>query len=370
MKPTVPPPSTTPTPPAAPPPAGPLPGAPASAGSPDSPGAAALSGSPASSGSAPPASAGLAALPPLGAVGLWVPGVDLRPPAASAEAAVEIEELGYGALWLSEGLVRDPFMEVATLLGATRSLVVGTGIAVIWGRHPRTVRAQARALLDAHPGRFVLGLGTSHARLVEGVLGLRYERPLTALREHLDRLDEVDPVLALAGLDDGFAAEAPRAPRLLAALGPRAVELARDRSAGAFSYLVTPEHTARARAVLGPGPALVVEQAVVVGLPADVARDRARQHVAGYLPAAPYRASWRRLGFTEADFADGGSDRLVDALVAIGEDVAAERVGAHLAAGADHVCLQALPASTPELPLDQWRVLAPLTRRTEARPGG
>ncbi|GHH01290.1 LLM class F420-dependent oxidoreductase [Streptomyces rubradiris] len=298
-------------------------------------------------------------MPSIGTVGLWVPGMDLRPPAESAEAAAEIEALGYGALWLSEGLVRDPFMEAATLLGATRSLVVGTGIAVIWGRHPRVIRAQARALLDAHPGRFVLGLGTSHARMVEGVLGLRYERPLTALREHLDRLDEPDAVLRLAGIADG---PEPRAPRVLAALGPRALDLARDRSAGAFSYLVTPEHTAEARAALGPDRLLIVEQAVVTGLGTDEARNRARGHIAGYLPAAPYRASWRRLGFGDADFADGGSDRLVHALVAIGEQEIAQRVNAHLAAGADHVCLQALPADPATLPLDQWRSLAHLSR--------
>jgi len=297
-------------------------------------------------------------LPPIGTVGLWVPGMDLRPPAAAAEAAAEVEALGYGALWLSEGLVRDPFMEAATLLGATRSLVVGTGIAVIWGRHPRLLRSQARALLDAHPGRFVLGLGTSHARLVEGVMGLRYERPLTALRETLDRIDEPDPVLQLAGIGPR---SAPQAPRVLAALGPRALEVARDRSSGAFSYLVTPEHTAEARAVLGPDRVLIVEQGVVAGLGDGEARDRARAHIAGYLAGEPYRASWRRLGFGDGDFRDGGSDRLVDALVAVGEEEIAERVGAHLAAGADHVCLQALPADPATLPRDQWRRLAHLT---------
>ncbi|GAA4516367.1 MULTISPECIES: TIGR03620 family F420-dependent LLM class oxidoreductase [Nonomuraea] len=300
-------------------------------------------------------------LPFIGAVGLWVPGMDLRSPAAAAEVAAEVETLGYRALWLSEGLVRDPFMEASTLLKATRSLIVGTGIAVIWGRHPRVIRSQSRALLDAHPGRFVLGLGTSHARLVEGVLGLRYERPLTKLREHLDHLDEPDPLLELAAVDSG---PAPQAPRVLAALGPRALELARDRSAGAFSYLVTPEHTAHARAVLGPDRALIVEQAVVTGVSADEARARARAHIAGYLPGAPYRASWQRLGFDDADFADGGSDRLVNALVAIGDDEIMARVSAHLAAGADHVCLQALPTDPVTLPLDQWRRLAHLTRRS------
>ncbi|MGW4473036.1 TIGR03620 family F420-dependent LLM class oxidoreductase [Nonomuraea sp. NPDC004354] len=296
-------------------------------------------------------------MPAIGTVGLWVSGIDLRPAAESAAIAAEIETLGYGALWLSEGLVRDPFMEVSTLLAATRSLVVGTGIAVIWGRHPRNVRMQTRSLLDTHPGRFVLGLGTSHARLVEGVLGLRYERPLSALREHLDRLDEPDPILDLAGIGG---ATAPAAPRVLAALGPKALTLARDRAAGAFSYLVTPEHTADARTVLGPDRTLIVEQAVVAGLPADEARARARGHIAAYLAAEPYRASWRRLGFDDTDFADGGSDRLVDSLVATGEDMIAERIDAHLAAGADHVCLQALPSDPRTATLDQWRNLAHL----------
>ncbi|SDM27059.1 TIGR03620 family F420-dependent LLM class oxidoreductase [Allokutzneria albata] len=297
------------------------------------------------------------AIPPtIGTVGLWVPALDTNPPAESAALAAEVEALGYGALWISEGLVRDPFMEAATLLNATSRLVVGTGIAVIWGRHPRVVRTQTRALLDAHPDRFVLGLGTSHARVVEGVLGLRFERPLAELRAHLDRLDEHDALLDLTGLPHKTA------PRVLAALGPKALALARDHSAGAITYLVTPEHTAEARAVLGPDRTLVVEQAVVTGVPLDVARARARDHIAGYLGGGPYPANWRRLGFTDEDLADGGSDRLVHALVALGDDEIAERVAAHLAAGADHVCLQALPADFGSAPVDQWRRLASLAR--------
>ncbi|GAA4003192.1 LLM class F420-dependent oxidoreductase [Allokutzneria multivorans] len=294
---------------------------------------------------------------PIGPLGLWVPGIDLRPPTESAALAAEIESLGYGALWLSEGLVRDPFLEAATLLNATSTLVVGTGIAVIWGRHPRSVRAQTRALTDSHPNRFVLGLGTSHRLVVEDVLGLRYERPLAEMRSHLDRLDAPDPLIDLVGLQHPSAG---RAPRVLAALGPKAIALARDRSDGAFSYLVTPEHTAEARAILGPGSTLLVEQAVVAGVDADEARARARGHIASYLAARPYRESWQRLGFTDSDFADGGSDRLVEALVALGDDAIAERVAAHHAAGADHVCLQALPGDFTSAPVDQWRHLAGL----------
>ncbi|WP_232376281.1 TIGR03620 family F420-dependent LLM class oxidoreductase [Amycolatopsis aidingensis] len=298
------------------------------------------------------------ALASIGTVGLWAGGLDLRPPAESAEAAAEVESLGYGALWLSEGLLRDPFMESFTLLNATRSLVVGTGIAVIWGRHPRHLRSMTRALDDSHRGRFVLGLGTSHAAVVEGGLGLRYERPLSALREHLDRLDAPDPILELAGIERH---EPGSVPRLLAALGPKALGLARDHAAGAFSYLVTPEHTAQARSILGPDRVLVVEQAVVVGARSADARARAREHVSAYLNGKPYQASLRRLGFDEADLAEGGSDRLVESLVAIGEDQVLARVAAHLAAGANQVCLQALPATRTDLPVDQWRTLAPLT---------
>ncbi|GAA3041259.1 TIGR03620 family F420-dependent LLM class oxidoreductase [Actinokineospora globicatena] len=287
-------------------------------------------------------------------IGLWVAGIDLLPTAETADLAAEAESLGYGALWLSEGLVRDPFMQAATLLNATKSLVLGTGIAVIWGRHPRNIRMQTRALLDAHPGRFVLGLGTSHARVVEDVLGLTYERPLATLRAHLDRLDEPDPILALANVTS----DAPVAPRVLAALGPKALALARDRAAGAFTYLTTPEHTAQARAILGPDRALIVEQSVIAATLPDEAKTLARQHIASYLAAAPYRATWQRLGFTDHDLADGGSDRLVTTLVAIGEDEIARRVHAHLEAGADHVCLQALSPNLGTAPLNQWRALA------------
>jgi probable F420-dependent oxidoreductase len=299
-------------------------------------------------------------LPALGRVGIWIGGIDLQPTAAGRDAAAEIEALGYGTLWLSDGLVRDPFLDAAALLGATRSLVVGTGIAVIWTRHPRATRGMTRALLDTHPDRFVLGLGTSHARGVEAVLGLRFERPLAEMRRHLDQLDEPDPVFALAGVSSR---SDPPLPRVLAALGPRALELARDRAAGALTYLVTPEHTARARALLGPDRTLVVEQAVVAGMPAEQARERARAHIAGYVPSVPYRASWERLGFGEADFADGGSDRLVDALVATDEEQIADRVAAHFAAGADQVCLQALTPKPGDIPLDQWRRLAPVAAK-------
>lgn len=287
--------------------------------------------------------------------GLWVSGLDAHPTGQVAEWAAELEHLGHGALWLSEGVVHDPFITADRLLAATRSLVVGTGIAVVWGRHPHWARISVRALLDAHPDRFVLGLGTSHARVVEDILQLDFHKPLAFLRSYLDQLDAPDEMRSLLGLP-----EQGQLSRFLAALGPRAIELARDRADGAITYLVPPEHTAQTRASLGADRTLVVEQAVVVGTDPEQAMSRARQHLAGYLHTGPYRDSWQRLGFTEKDFEDGGSDRLVSSMVAIGQEQVAERTAAHLAAGADHVCLQALPAEPLKIPIDQWRLLGDL----------
>lgn len=286
--------------------------------------------------------------------GIWVNGLDLQPPAVTTPLIVELEEQGLGALWLSEGLAHDPFVTAAGLLAATRKLVVGTGIAVTYGRHPHWMRTSARALLDTYPDRFVFGAGTSNPRVVEGVLGLEYHRPLDALRHQLTELDKPDPLRSQLGLPDSG-----RLPRILAALGPRALQLARDMGDGAMTYLVTPEHTAQARTVLGPDRTLVVEQAVVVDAVAADSRTRARAHVGAYLSTPGYRASWRRLGFTDADLT--GSDRLVDALVAIGEEQVQQRITAHLAAGADHVCLQALPAEPFTLPTQQWKLLAAMS---------
>ncbi|TQM32946.1 TIGR03620 family F420-dependent LLM class oxidoreductase [Nocardia bhagyanarayanae] len=285
--------------------------------------------------------------------GIWVNGLDLQAPAVATGLVAELEELGLGAIWLSEGLAHDPFVTAAGLLAATHRLLVGTGIAVTYGRHPHWMRASARAVLDSYPDRFVFGTGTSNPRVVEGVLGLEYRRPLATLRDYLDDLDTPDTLRAQLGLPDSG-----RLPRILAALGPRALQLARDRADGAITYLVTPEHTAQARATLGPDRTLVVEQAVVVGADDADARTRAHAHVGAYLPNPGYRASWQRLGFTDADLTAPGSDRLVNALVAIGEDQVRQRIAAHIAAGADHVCLQALSAEPFTIPAQQWKLLA------------
>jgi len=264
--------------------------------------------------------------------------------------AAEIEQLGFGALWVPEAVGREPLVNSALLLGATRHLVLATGIASIHARSPMTANSGLRTLTEAFPGRFMLGLGVSHAPMVEGLLGLTYDKPLTAMRTYLDAMD--------AALFLG--APAPHEPqRLLAALGPKMLALAAERTSGALSYFVPPEHTAVARADLGAGARLHVEQAVVLETDPSAARELARSHTSVYVTLPNYTNNLRRLGFDDADFADRGSDRLVDAIVAWGDEATvAARVQAHLDAGADHVCLQVIaPGYAPGV--EQWRRLAP-----------
>jgi probable F420-dependent oxidoreductase len=207
-------------------------------------------------------------------------------------------------------------------------------------------------LSEAYPERFLLGLGVSHARLVEGIRGHQYQQPFTAMRRYLDRMDD-----AMRAYQAVKPVAAP--PRVLAALGPKMLALAAERAQGAHPYLVTPDHTAKARSTLGPGRWLLPEQAVVLETNPDQARSIARRHISRYLDLPNYRNNWRRLGFSEEDFESGGSGRLVDALVAWGDaEAVSKRVKDHLDAGADHVCLQVFDAEPHGLPLRQWRTLA------------
>ncbi|MFD0891254.1 TIGR03620 family F420-dependent LLM class oxidoreductase, partial [Streptosporangium algeriense] len=222
-----------------------------------------------------------------------------------------IERLGYGALWFGEAPgTRDVFAASGILLAATERVTVGTGIANIWVRDATAMAAGAAAYGEAYPGRFVLGVGVSHAPLVTQ-RGHDYTRPLAAMSAYLDAMDAVTDGLP-------FAAEPP-APRLLAALRPRMLELARDKADGAHPYFVPPEHTVLARKVLGDGPLLVPEQAVVLETDPAEARRIAREHMAPYLQLPNYANNLRHLGYDEDDLAGGGSDRLVDAIVAWGD---------------------------------------------------
>ena len=281
----------------------------------------------------------------LGPVGVWtsMPQWPADPGAIGA-AGAELEELGFGAVWI--GGSAGQFAPAAALLAATTRLVVATGVIEVWANPAQTVAAEHDRLTAAYPGRFLLGLGPGHAPAVEA-RGQRYERPLAKLSSYLDELDSARPPV-------------PAGERVLAALGPRALGLAGQRSAGAHPYNVTVEHTAIARAALGPGPLLAPEQKVYFSDdPAD-AREVARQKIARTLELPNYSNNLRRLGLDEQDFAGGGSDRLLDGLVAWGSpDKVAGRVRAHLDAGADHVCVQVLVGDGQSgLPLAEWRIAA------------
>jgi len=285
----------------------------------------------------------------LGRVGIWTAALDALDVAAARDAVAALDAQGWGALWFGEAYGREAFTAAQLYLSASERLVVATGIASIYGRDAVAANAAARTLEAAFPGRFVLGLGVSHAPLVERMRGHRYDTPLAAMAGYLDAMDAAP--YAVAGGQ-------PPPPRLLAALGPKMLELARDRAQGAHPYLVTPEHTARAREVLGEGPALAVEQAVVLADDIDQWRRRAHWHLEIYTGLPNYRASWVRQGFGEPDFGRGGSDRLKDAMVVRGIEAIRRRVQEHLDAGASHVCLQVLGANALDVPQDDWAELA------------
>jgi probable F420-dependent oxidoreductase len=275
----------------------------------------------------------------LGRIGIWSSGLRSEDPHVVAEipeAATELEELGYATIWLggSPGV-----RHALPVLEATSRIVVATGILSIWEHAPAEVAEQQAGVAAQYPGRFLLGLGASHAALAK-----EYRKPYSAMVEYLDGLD---------------AAGSPKEDRVLAALGPRMLALSRDRAAGAHPYLVTPQHTATARETLGPDRLLAPEVKVVLDTDADRARAAARGHLELYLSLPNYTGNLRRLGFTDDDFRDGGSDRLIDATFAWGDvAVIRERVAAHQEAGADQVVLQVVTADQAPLPRSQWRELA------------
>lgn len=279
----------------------------------------------------------------LGRVGVWLGSLGLLAAGQERAAVQELERLGFGTLWIGESHAnREAFSHAALLLEWTQQLTVATGIASIWARDAVAAANGAAALAEAHPGRFVLGLGVSHAPSVAR-RGHRYVRPLSAMRGYLDAMDAAE-----------YRAPPPprRAPVVLAALAPPMLALAAERADGAHPYLVTPEHTRAARVIIGEGRVLAPEQGFILRDDPSEARAVAREHLRIYLGAANYQRSWRLLGLTEEDWRDEGSDRLVDALVAWGDEHAViERLRAHFDGGADHVAVQALGSQ----PLEQLR---------------
>ncbi len=288
----------------------------------------------------------------LGRVCLWTHHFDFQPLPRVLDAAAELEDLGYPTLWIPEVAGRDPFVNATMLLGATQHLNLATGIANVYARDPLAMAAVWKTLTEAFPERFLLGLGVSHQAAVEGLRKQEYGKPLTTMREYLDGMDSA-PYFSRPPNTD------PR--RALAALGPKMLALAAERAVGAHPYFVPVEHTANAREVLGPDAWLMPEQMAVLETDPAAARAIARRTMSTYLGLPNYVNNLRRLGWSDDDFADGGTDRLVDAIVVWGDEEAVRaRVADHHAAGADHVCVQLLPAEFTDLPIEGWRRLAPV----------
>jgi len=288
----------------------------------------------------------------IGRVGIWTFQLDQQPMRRAQEAAAELEELGYGAIWIPEVIGREAFSNAALLLAGTRRIAIATGIASIYARDALAMAAAHKTLTEAFPDRFLLGMGVSHAPMVEYVRGHSYGKPIETMRAYLDAMDAA-PFMAHGPSTEPV--------RLLAALGPKMLRLAAERAHGAHPYFVPVEHTVRARKTLGKGPLLCTEQAVVLETDPGVARSIAREHMATYLALPNYVNNLKRLGFTDDDIAGGGSDKLVDAIVAWGGvDATVKRVRDHHDAGADHVCVQVLDTDPRALPLKQWRKLAPV----------
>jgi probable F420-dependent oxidoreductase len=286
----------------------------------------------------------------IGRVGIWTGVLDAVPSTAAQQAARRLEELGFPTLWIPETVGRDPFVTATLLLSATSRLRIATGIANIYARDAVTMANTQRSLEEAFPGRFLLGLGVSHEHLVNRVRKHDYSRPYSYMVNYLADMDAA--IFRAVGPQE-------RPPTVLAALGPKMLRLAAERAQGAHPYFVPVEHTAVARETLGHGPLLAPEQMVVLERDPATARAIARQHMAVYLRAPNYLNNLARFGFGEDDLAGGGSDRLVDAIVAWGSvDDVRSRVRAHFAAGADHVCVQVLAADGTTIPDAGWNELA------------
>jgi probable F420-dependent oxidoreductase len=272
----------------------------------------------------------------LGPIGVWSFELERMTAADEGRLAQEVESLGFKALWIPESLgSKELFAHASILLAATKTLIVASGIANIWARDPVAMANGARALQEAYADRFLCGIGVSHKPTIDARLGGGYEKPLSRMRAYLEAMDKAPYV--------GPNRKDPPAPRVLAALGPQMLRLAAERSLGAHPYFVPLEHTTIARTELGPDPLLAVEQACTIETDATKGREIARRHMKRYLELDNYANNLRRLGWGDADIGNGGSDKLVDAIVAWGGVTAVKaRADAHRKNGADHVCLQVL----------------------------
>ncbi len=286
----------------------------------------------------------------LSKLGVWY-FLDGMPASQAAEAAQRIESLGYSALWIPEVVGRHPFVHASWLLANTKNLVIATGIANIYHREPGvTVQAQ-KTLAEQSGNRFLLGLGVSHKPVVEGLRKLEYGKPVTTMKKYLENM-AIAPYVAVPPT------EAPKT--VIAALGPRMLELARDKCQGAHPYFTSPAHTKMASQILGPDAMLCVEQKVVLETDANVARTAARTNAQTYMALPNYRNNWLRMGLNESDIDNGGSDKFIDTTFAWGSvEKIRERIAEHFEAGASHVCIQPVKpvGATGEL---DWNALEKL----------
>jgi probable F420-dependent oxidoreductase len=290
----------------------------------------------------------------LGKLGVWV-SMDRMAAAAAAAFAKRVEEWGYGALWMPESRGRDALVHSSWLLANTQKLIVATGIANIYARDPMAMANGQRALAEQSDGRFLLGVGVSHRPMVEGLRGHTYGKPVATMRAYLKAMREAP-----------YQAAAPREqpPTVVAALGPRMMALSAELADGAHPYNTTPQHTAEARAILGPGKLLCPEVWVLRETDPATARRAAREALSHYLQLENYVNAWRGQGFGDADLAGGGSDRFIDSIVAWGDDAAIRaRIQEHWDAGADHVCIQPIgPQGSRQVDESVLDLLAPARR--------
>lgn len=284
----------------------------------------------------------------IGPIGLWHGGFDAFAASEVRDAVAELDEMGWPCLWIPETVARDPFVAASVMLDATTNLKIATGIASIWARDAMTTANVAKTLNEAHQGRFLLGLGVSHHTITEWVRKHDYSKPLTKMREYLERMD--------ASMFKGV--EPPEPPtRVIAALGPKMLELGGEMADGVHPYFVPVEHTVAAREAVGPDKIVATEQMVVLDTDASSARETAREHMKVYCGLPNYANNLMRLGYTEDEITNM-DDRLVDAIVAWGTvDDIVTRVRAHQDAGASHVCIQVLRPDRDQ-PTAEWRELA------------
>ena len=277
----------------------------------------------------------------LGKLGVWSV-VEDSTARESADLAKRLEQWGYSALWIGEGIGREIMAQSGWLLANTSSLIIAPGIANLYARDPMAMLGGQMTLCEQYPGRFLLGIGVSHKLIIDGMRGLQYGDPIKTMRDYLQAMHAVK-----------YLAPAPAEKPLtvLAALGPTMLALSRDEADGAHPYNASPAHTAQARKILGPGKLLCVEQKLVLESNPERARDAARKALEFSLSLPNYTNHWLRMGFNESDFANGGSDRLVDDTIAWGDEAALiKRVEAHWEAGADHVCIQTINPDNPTSP--------------------